>query len=75
MSRGRLRRNGIIIKRGDGILSPKNRLHMRIEEQLDAEIEELSRMYEEKTGIKTTKTNIIESALREGLKVLRKNLK
>lgn len=48
---------------------------MRIEEQLDAEIEELSRMYEEKTGIKTTKTNIIESALREGLKVLRKNLK
>ncbi len=56
-------------------LSPKNRLHMRIEEQLEFEIEELARLYEAKTGIKTTKTNITESALKEGLKVLRQNLK
>ncbi len=55
-------------------MSPKNRLNMRIDERLEAEVDELAQLYEKKTGIKTTKTNVIESAIKEGLKIIRKRL-
>lgn len=55
-------------------MSPKNRLNMRIDEKLDFEVEEVAKLYEQKTGIKTTKTNVIESAIREGLKIIRSRL-
>lgn len=44
---------------------------MRIDEQLETEIAEVADLYEQKTGIKTTKTNVIESALKEGLKAIK----
>lgn len=55
-------------------MSTKGRLHMRIDEQIEAEVAEVADLYEQKTGIKTTKTNVIESALKEGLKAIKAKL-
>lgn len=52
-------------------MTAKNRLNMRIDEELETEIAEVADLYEQKTGIKTTKTNVIESALKEGLKAIK----
>lgn len=56
------------------MLSPKNALTIRIDESIEKDIEEFTAFFESKTGVPTTKTAIIESAIREGLKVLRSKL-
>lgn len=56
------------------MVSPKNALSIRIDESIEKDIEEFTSFFEKKTGVPTTKTAIIESALREGLKVLRSKL-
>ncbi|TYQ14780.1 UNVERIFIED_CONTAM: hypothetical protein Cloal_1158 [Acetivibrio alkalicellulosi] len=55
-------------------MSPKNRLNIRLSEEVENEIDGFIKTFEEKTGIPTTKTAVIESALKEGLKILRKKL-
>jgi hypothetical protein len=65
---------GILLLREVEIVSPKNALTIRINEDIEKEIEEFTMFFEQKTGVPTTKTAIIESALREGIKVLRSKL-
>lgn len=56
-------------------MSPKeNKLQIRITSELENSIEEVVQLFKAKTGVKTTKTTIIESALEEGLKVLKGKL-
>ena len=55
-------------------MSPKNRLNIRMSEILDAEIDEFINLFQQKMGIPITKTAVIESALEEGLKVLKGKL-
>lgn len=55
-------------------MSPKDRLHANIDSELNRELEELVIMYEEKTKIKVTKTQVLEAAIKEGLEVLKRKL-
>jgi hypothetical protein len=61
-------------------LSPKDKqkekaISLRITEELDSRLEMTAKLYKEKTGIKTTKTMVIESAIEEGLNVIETKLK
>lgn len=55
-------------------MSPKNAITIRIDSEIESEIQSFADYFEERTGIPITKTAIIESALREGLKVLKNRL-
>ena len=53
-------------------MSPKEgKIGMRIPEDLEKEIADALKDFEEFTGVRITKTNFLESAIREGIKVIR----
>jgi hypothetical protein len=52
----------------------ESKLQIRITEELETQINELVELFREKTGVKTTKTSIVESALEKGLIIIKSRL-
>lgn len=50
-------------------------LTIRINSELVGELEDIRKLYQERNGLEIKKTAIIESCLKEGIKVLKSNLK
>lgn len=53
------------------MVAKDTKLQIRITRELEASINEVVRIFKERTGVKTTKTTVIESAIEEGLKIIR----
>jgi hypothetical protein len=54
--------------------SKESILQIRITAALENNIDEVVQLFKDSTGVKVTKTQVIESALDEGLEILKKRL-
>lgn|GEM_PF-6553271 len=50
------------------------KLQIRITTELEEQINEVVELFKSRTGVKTTKTTIIESAIEEGLKIIKSRI-
>lgn len=56
-------------------MSPKEKMFtFRFSDELNGKIENVIQLMTDKTGLKVTKTQVIESAIEEGLKILTNKL-